>query len=495
MASQKGPKMRNSIQESFAFVVERSLPLKSKKEIRNWVTEITPFLDQTVMVEMDLINLEKNEDLENFILNNSAKSVVFIFEPIRIRKKLSPNFLEEIEKLAESDVIYFDSLEIQRPEFSPERLRGQNYLGPFVVFRNGVLDSATNINLRYGSTNVWEIVLNLSQNKKQITRAKTQIFHEASLTPRQVGQAESQFIRDSISEFLDHENGGECIEVLNAELFPSKRFARIEPLISIIIPTRGIANPDGPGQKPLVINTVQSVENTSKHLNIEYVVVVDDGYDVSVINQLQEIAGSRLKLVLWSEPFNFSKKMNLGFTHAKGEFILLLNDDVEVISESWIEALLSLAQLPNAGMVGAMLYYEDGTIQHAGHAYYHGSPTHIGLNAPRGSKGPRGALLVDRELSGVTAACAMMPREVFRRVGGFSALLPGNFNDVDLCLKVGWAGYDIYWTPFAELFHFESKTRDAHVHYYELDVIAERWGPRLEDTRFWPGHPENVDYL
>ena len=82
-----------------------------------------------------------------------------------------------------------------------------------------------------------------------------------------------------------------------------------------------------------------------------------------------------------------------------------------------------------------------------------------------------------------------MPLDVFKEVGGFTALLPGNFNDVDLCLKVGWRGYDIYWTPDAELYHFESKTRDAHVHYYELDVIEHRWGLRLDDSRFWPLHP------
>jgi GT2 family glycosyltransferase len=136
-----------------------------------------------------------------------------------------------------------------------------------------------------------------------------------------------------------------------------------------------------------------------------------------------------------------------------------------------------------------MLYYEDDTIQHAGHAYYQGSPTHIGLGLPRGSKGPNSSFLVDRKVSGVTAACALMPRHVFMEAGGFSALLPGNFNDVDLCLKVGSLGNDIYWTPNAELYHYESKTRDAHVHYYELDVIEQRWGLKLDDSRFWRVHP------
>lgn len=482
--------MKPIFQEKITFLIEDTLPKNSKKKIHNWAAALSKTVGGVNIEELKMLGNENNSEIKAAISGSDCDRIVFIFEPITPRTRFTSKFVDELSQNKDSDVIFFDSREVQRPEFSPERLRGQNYLGPFVIFKREAINEIPGLSFEFGTTSLWSLTLRLFLQKKVISHGKTHIFHEAFMEPREVTLQESEYIRNTIHDFLDQPNGGECVEVISSELFPSRRFAQTDTLISIIIPTRGTKDPHN--QKPLLIRTIESVESTTKHLNVEYVVVVDEGYDSSVIQELEEIAGPRLKLVLWNEAFNFSKKMNLGFVHSQGEFILLLNDDIEVISKGWLEALLSLAQLPNAGMVGAMLYYEDGTIQHAGHAYYHGSPTHIGLNAPRGSKGPRGALLVERELSGVTAACAMMPREVFERVGGFSALLPGNFNDVDLCLKVGWAGYDVYWTPFAELFHFESKTRDAHVHYYELDIIAERWGPRLADNRFWPGSPQAI---
>jgi GT2 family glycosyltransferase len=256
--------------------------------------------------------------------------------------------------------------------------------------------------------------------------------------------------------------------------------------VSIVIHSRGIyADIDGKSRCYL-LEAVTSIVTLSTYSHIELVVVLDSVADPGVIDSLHEIAGSRLRIVPWTEPFNFSDKINRGVIAASGEFVLLLNDDVEIISPDWIESLLALGQRPGAGMVGAMLYYEDGTIQHAGHAYYEGDASHIGLDVARGEAGPLGGFRVEREVSGVTAACALMPAKVFRQVGGLSGLLPGAFNDVDLCMKVTWLGNEIYWTPHAELFHFESKTRDASVHEFEIDVAWGRWGFRMHDPRYWP---------
>jgi glycosyltransferase involved in cell wall biosynthesis len=269
----------------------------------------------------------------------------------------------------------------------------------------------------------------------------------------------------------------------------SRRVVTGKPLVSIVIPTQGKVSSSGSVHDALVLKAVKSIIEKTSYEHFEIDLVVDAHFDASVMTELAFIAQKKLRVHLWDRPFNFSQKMNYGVVLSRGDFVLLLNDDVEVINSTWLENMLALAQLPNAGMVGAMLYYEDDTIQHAGHAYYQGSPTHIGLGLPRGSKGPNSSFLVDRKVSGVTAACAVMPRHVFMEAGGFSALLPGNFNDVDLCLKVGSLGYDIYWTPNAELYHYESKTRDARVHFYELDVIEHRWAHRLDDKRFWSWNP------
>jgi GT2 family glycosyltransferase len=116
------------------------------------------------------------------------------------------------------------------------------------------------------------------------------------------------------------------------------------------------------------------------------------------------------------------------------------------------------------------------------------------MNDDRGSLEQFGSFAVEREVSGVTAACAMIPKAVFEEAGGFSMLLPLNFNDVDLCMKVNALGYQIYWTPNAELYHYESKTRVSRVTDYEIAVAWERWDWKLDDSRFWPYQASNLEF-
>jgi GT2 family glycosyltransferase len=139
-----------------------------------------------------------------------------------------------------------------------------------------------------------------------------------------------------------------------------------------------------------------------------------------------------------------------------------------------------LAQQPDVGMVGATLLFEDGTLQHAGHLYLgEAAIGHVGYGAPADWPGPVSALRMDRECSGVTAACAMLPRDLFFDIGGMSRQFPMNYNDVDLSFKVRTAGRRIVCTPYALLYHFESKTRRAGIAHGELSAIRSRWGSQL----------------
>ncbi len=165
---------------------------------------------------------------------------------------------------------------------------------------------------------------------------------------------------------------------------------------------------------------------------------------------------------------------------------MLLNDDVELISDRWLENLVAPLDDPDVGMTGAKLYFSSDTIQHAGHCYDKGQYLHAFLGEPRTSPGPFGALIINREASGVTAACSAMRREVFFEVGGFTELLPLNFNDVDLCYKTRKEGYRIVWVANSEAYHFESRTRVNTVESWEKNVAVRRWGwPR--DDRYLPG--------
>ena len=181
--------------------------------------------------------------------------------------------------------------------------------------------------------------------------------------------------------------------------------------------------------------------------------------------------------VPFQREFNFSEKCNLGFLASTANVVVLLNDDVEAISDGWLEELIGpLIQETDVGMTGARLHFSDMTLQHAGHRYGGESWSHSFLGAVMDEEAEFGALALNREASGATAACAAIRRDVFEEVGGLTEELPANFNDIDLSLKITRAGYRILWMAHAGLFHFESRSRDRVVHQWEVDTIMRRWG-------------------
>lgn len=259
----------------------------------------------------------------------------------------------------------------------------------------------------------------------------------------------------------------------------------VAPLVSIIIPTRGSGGHVAGTDRVFVVEAARSLMQRTDYPNWECVIVADNPTPQFVIDQLEELLGDRLRLVRFSDPFNFSAKMNLGAAVAHGELLLMLNDDIEVVTPEWLSSMVALLQRPEISAAGALLFFEDGTVQHGGHLY-RGGAGHIGFGErflPTASN-PRFAL--DREVSGVTGACLLVSAEDFRRVGGFSLQFAGNYNDVDLCLKLRADGRSAAVSGAARLYHFESKTRDATVTLDDLDRLFARWSRELADDLFWP---------
>lgn len=485
----------------------------SNKMIVNFVLFSEPGEKWASIFEKSAVNLFSKYNIDvgtKIVLKNSCEInalsafsensdwVALVSKEIKVFPKVLGPELIQLHGMSEISLVYFDSIirgsnnslfTGERPDFSPELLRSYNFLGPLVFIRSSLftklLMKAPPLN---ASALILWILLAATREQEKFQHVVEACYSENS-NDNVIDAEQSDELLGVVTDHLERTGGGIIRGILPSGVIQSSRKVEGTPLVSIVIPTRGVFTASGGNQVCLVIEAVRSIVTQSEYRNFELIIVVDAVAELKVLDQLAEIAEEKLKIVKWDRPFNFSQKMNFGVLHAEGDFVLLLNDDVKVINPDWLSSMLALAQLPNAGMVGAMLYYDDDTIQHAGHAYYQGSPTHIGLGLERGSQGHNQSFMVERETSGVTAACALMPTSVFLEVGGFSPLLPGNFNDVDLCLKTGWKGYDIYWTPFSELYHFESKSRDAHVHYYELDVIEGRWGLRLNDQRYWRGHP------
>lgn len=435
------------------------------------------------------------------IKRSVADYVAVVTEDLIFTKDAFRHLRETLAAQKTPDIVYGNSVQpsagknermILRPALSPERLRCQFYFGNFVLIRRDLLEQLGGFDETRPGAQLYDSILRGVRAGAAATRIEFALTeeHGSHRSLEGFGAVDwalaSRSLTVTLEEHLGKTGGGEVVSVGEDGVHQTLRSVVGNPLVSIVIPTRGTYATIGGQDRSFLLEAITGINEMSTYKNIEFVIVADDVAEPGVVEELRRLTGEKLRLVMWEKPFNFSDKVNLGVVHASGEFLLILNDDVSVITPNWIERLLALAQLPGAGMAGAMLYFEDDTIQHAGHAYYRGEASHVGLDQPRGDAGPMEGYRVEREIAGVTAACALMSTAVFFEAGGLTGLLPGNFNDVDLCMKVTWLGYEIYWTPHAELYHFESKTRDATVMGFEVDVNWGRWANRMHDSFHWP---------
>jgi GT2 family glycosyltransferase len=232
-----------------------------------------------------------------------------------------------------------------------------------------------------------------------------------------------------------------------------------EPLVSIIIPTR-----DHSG---LLEQCVRSIVERTQYTRYEIVVVDNGSVEPETQRLFQRWSGNqRIRVLSAPGPFNYSRLNNLAVARSTSDLVLLLNNDTEVIRPEWLGVMIGLVQLPGVGAVGAKLYFQNDTIQHAGLILRGGGTgpkpamsSHKFFR--RQAAGYQGALHAVRNCSAVTAACLLVHRELYLAVGGFDEQLAVAYNDVDFCLKLRQRGLRIVWTPLAELYHYESASRGA----------------------------------
>ncbi len=268
-----------------------------------------------------------------------------------------------------------------------------------------------------------------------------------------------------------------------------KIFANI--LISIIIPTKG--------KIKLLKECIESIETRSSYKNYE-IIIVDNSRKEETRKYL---AGLKHKVLFYNEPFNFAKINNFAVKYARGEHILFLNDDTQVISQDWMEQMLEHSIKPDVGAVGALLFYLNNTIQHAGVLIGVGGITsHAFEGLARGEPGYKGLVQTVRECSAVTGACIMIKKSLFEQIGGFDEKLAFSFNDVDLCLRLREKGYLVIYTPHAQLYHHGTASRpytedNEEIRYFvkcHHDLIL-KGDPYYEQelSRIRPFEPKNSD--
>ncbi|WP_308796744.1 glycosyltransferase family 2 protein [Agromyces silvae] len=369
-----------------------------------------------------------------------------------------------------------------RPRFSPIRLRGNDYLGPVVVARAAALRTLSPFRADARGASIYDLFLRAADHGLEIELIPDALAIEDLVEDLdgevafEMSAAQARVVREHLA--------AEHIEAEVEEIEPFVRRVRYavdgEPLVSIVIPTRGGVAEIAGYDRVLVTEAVRGIVDRTTYRNLEFVVVADRDTPESVIADLEALCGDRLRLVAWDAPFNFSAKMNRGAVAARGEYLLLLNDDVEVVTDDWIDTMLGLAQQPGVGIVGAQLHFEDSTIQHAGQIYLQGVAGHAGFGWRGRQDDGIASTKVDHEVSGVTAAAAMIARDLFLELGGFTLELPGNYNDVDLNMKVRERGLSAVVSPWARLYHFESKTRDPKILGSDIATLQSRWSRRMQ---------------
>ena len=236
---------------------------------------------------------------------------------------------------------------------------------------------------------------------------------------------------------------------------------------------------------------MSSILEKSTYANYEVLLVDNNSHESETdacYERLVERGAGRVRVVRYPGGFNFSAIVNFGVRAARGNYLLLLNNDTEVITPEWIERMLGIAARSDVGAVGVRLYFPDDTIQHAGVCFSTWSPSHFFINYPRDNHGYFNLIDCQRNLSAVTAACMMVRRDVFEEVGGFDEKLAVAYNDVDFCLKVRAHDLLVVYTPEVELYHYESLSRgeedDAQKrrrYYGEWAQMLSRWSDFFAD--------------
>ncbi len=396
-----------------------------------------------------------------------------------------------------ADVLYTDELRrasaggrrFSKPGWSPDRLRCQPYTGRLTVARSELVAAAGGLRPQLGGCAEHDLLLRVGEQARDVAHLAVACCERPpaalpypAFDPSDVPQA-CAVVDDHLERI-----GMPAVARPHAS---APGLLRLEPrigdgpLVSIVIPTGGARRAVRGIDSSLVVGCVASIVERSTYDRVEIVCVVDPTVDQSTRERLARLAPGALRLVPFDEPFHFSRKVNRGVLAATGDVVVVLNDDTEVDTPGWLEAMLVYALDPGVGAVGARLLFEDLRIQHAGVAGVGGNPGHAYHGFPADTAGHGANALVPGDFLAVTGACLMTRRDVFGEVGGMSTWFPANYNDLDYCCKLHRAGYRVVATPDAVLGHFESSSRDGSVGSPELELIRRRWGRLLRDDPFY----------
>lgn len=382
-----------------------------------------------------------------------------------------------------------------KPDFAPDNLRANNYICHFSVFSKDLVEKCGTFRPEFDGSQDHDMILRLTQQARHIVHVPKILYYWRSHAGSVASDinAKSYAIDAAKNAVAAHLQacGFSGFKIESSRAFETIfriRYAIIgDPFISILIPNKD--------HEEDLRRCIESILDRTSYDNYE-IIVIENNSETDGIRQYYDSISKhpRIRVVEYEGEFNYSKINNFGAGFAKGEYLVLLNNDTEVITRNWLEELLMYAQRDDVGAVGCMLYYPDYTIQHAGIVLgmgAHRTAGHSHYKMAKENLGYMGRLCYAQNVSAVTGACLMVKKALFDEVGGLSEDLAVALNDVDLCLKLRGKGLLNVFTPFAELFHYESASRGTDVtaeasadkaqrYERECELFRNRWKQELE---------------
>ncbi len=387
---------------------------------------------------------------------------------------LHPSALFEMVKVIcekNADFIYTDEVTFvgktsnitiynYKPDYSPDTLRSYNYICHFTAFSRELLEQVGFFNNEYDGSQDYDLILRLTEKAKNIAHIQKPLYfwrsHKASVAS---DVSAKPYVVDSakraLSAHLERLGlSGRIEDSVVPTTYKIQYDIKDTPLVSIVIPNKDHTDD--------LEKCLSSVYGKSTYKNFEVIVVENNSTEEKTFEYYKEAQSKYkdLKVITWENGFNYSAINNFAIKQANGEYVLLLNNDIEVITPDWLEQMLMFAQRDDVGAVGAKLYYSDDTIQHAGVIVGLGGVAgHSHKFFDRDNPGYMARASIAQNLSACTAACLLVRKSVYEQVGGLDENYAVAFNDIDFCMAIRKAGYLIVFTPYAEFYHYESKSR------------------------------------
>ena len=378
-----------------------------------------------------------------------------------------------------------------KPDFNIDLLCTVNYICHLFVVKRDIIDMVGMLRSEFDGAQDYDFIFRCTEQagREHICHIPRILYHWRCHEDSTAENPESKlyaFEAGKKAVQAHYERIGVKARIQQGEflgLYRTQFIRDYDPLISIIIPNKDHIDD--------LKRCIDSIEQKSTYKNLEYIIVENNSTEDQTFAYYKKLEKSnpRARVVYWDGVFNYSAINNFGIREANGEYLLLLNNDTEIINEDCLEELLGYCMREDVGAVGARLYYEDDTIQHAGVVIgFGGIAGHCFVQQKRGVTGYCHRIICAQDYSAVTAACMMVKRKAYEDAGGLSEKLQVAFNDIDFCLKLQRAGYLVVYNPYAELYHYESKSRGLEdtpekVARFntEIKTFEERWPEILRD--------------